>query len=112
MRELEKKERAGNKRARLAREMFVYRIRKYIGAYSAVMGGCDALIFAGGIGEHQASLRSRIVKDLFGHLKKSPKVLVVPTDEELAIARQTFRLVSRSVSQPVSRLTGKQACRR
>lgn len=93
MRALEQKEKAGNKRARLAREIFVYRIRKYIGAYTAVMGGCDALVFAGGIGEHQASLRGRVCKGLFTHMKKAPRVLVVPTDEELMIARQTYSLV-------------------
>jgi acetate kinase len=92
MRILESKS-ISNKRARLAIDIFVYRIRKYIGAYIAIMGGCDALIFTAGIGEHQKGIREKICKGLFSYLKKKPKVLVIPTDEELMIARQTYRLV-------------------
>jgi len=95
MRLLEERSRAGNKRAKLAIEVFAYRIKKYIGAYVAVMAGCDALIFTAGIGEHQKRVRQDIVKGLFRHFKKAPKVLVIPTNEELMIARQTYQLIKR-----------------
>ncbi|MDD5255752.1 MAG: acetate kinase [Candidatus Omnitrophica bacterium] len=95
MRELEGKASRNNARARLAIDMFVYRIKKYIGAYTAVMGGCDALIFTAGIGEHQEGIRRRICKGLFDHLKQRPAVLVIPTQEELMIARQSYHLVAK-----------------
>lgn len=95
MRSLEQKARSGNKRAKLAIDIFVYRIRKYIGAYTAVLGGCDALIFTAGIGEHQAGVRKKICDNLFSYLKNKPKILIIPTDEELMIARQTFSLIKK-----------------
>ncbi|MFA5095806.1 MAG: acetate/propionate family kinase, partial [Candidatus Omnitrophota bacterium] len=93
MRLLEEKAGKGSRRARLALDIFVYRVRKYIGAYTAVMSGCDALVFTGGIGENQKGIRQRIVKNIFKHLRKAPKILVVPTNEELMIARQTYHLI-------------------
>jgi acetate kinase len=93
MRTLEAKSRAGNKRARLAVDIFIYRIRKYIGAYTAIMSGCDGLVFTAGIGENQKGIRQKITKDIFKHLKKAPKVLVIPTNEELMIARQAYHLI-------------------
>jgi len=95
MRVLETKAKAGNKRAKLAIDIFVYRIRKYIGAYMLVLGGIDALIFTAGIGENQGSVRKKICKDLFGCLTKTPKVIVISTNEELMIARQTYKLIMR-----------------
>lgn len=92
MRLIEKKAAAGNKRCRLAMEIFDYRIKKYIGAYTAVMGGCDCLVFTAGIGEHQTSMRRRVCRGLFSNLKKSPRILVIPTNEELMIARQAYKL--------------------
>ncbi|MFA5346368.1 MAG: acetate kinase [Candidatus Omnitrophota bacterium] len=96
MRVLEEKSREGNKRAALALEIFVYRIRKYIGAYTGIMSGCDALVFTGGIGENQKDIRQKASLDIFKHLKKKPKVLVIPTNEELMIARQTYQLINRA----------------
>ena len=93
MRRLIKAAKAGNRRARLAIDIFVYRIKKYIGAYSAILGGSDAVIFTGGIGEHQAGIRAKICSGLFACFKVKPRVLVIPTWEELMIARQTFKLV-------------------
>jgi len=93
MRILEAQAKRGNSRARLAINIFVYRIRKYIGAYTAVMNGCDALVFTAGIGENQRKIRERICKGLFSHFKKAPKILVIPTNEELMIARSTYRLI-------------------
>ena len=83
----------GNWRSALAMNIFVYRIKKYIGAYTAVMAGCDALVFTAGIGEHQDGIRQRITKGIFSHMKKAPRVLVIPTNEELMIARQTYRVI-------------------
>jgi len=93
MRVLEEKSRAGNARAKLAIDIFVYRIRKYIGAYIAVMCGLDALIFTAGIGENQASIRDKITQGIFNCLSQKPKILVIPTNEELMIARKTYALI-------------------
>jgi acetate kinase len=105
---------AGDDRARMALEVYTYRIKKYIGAYSAVLGRVDALVFTGGIGENASGIRERCCHDLAGlgividpvkniddkNLPRriSPRdaavaVLVVPTDEELEIARQTAKMV-------------------
>jgi acetate kinase len=96
MRLLDEKAIQGNKRARLAVDIFVYRIRKYIGAYLAVLGGLDALVFTAGIGENQVSVREDVCRGLFNCLGKKPKVLVIPTNEELMIARQTYKMIGRS----------------
>ncbi|MCF6342976.1 MAG: acetate kinase, partial [Bacteroidales bacterium] len=114
MRDLEEAAEKGKHRAGLALEMFAYRVRKYIGAYAAALGGVDVIVFAGGIGENDTETRRRILKGLeFMGVKTDPekagsrgqeavisaddskvKVLVVPTDEELMIARDTFEIVS------------------
>lgn len=92
MRILKQKARQGNKRAILAINVFIYRIKKYIGAYTAIMGGCDAVIFTAGIGENADSIRDQICNGIFSHMKKKPKILVIPTNEELMIARQSYHL--------------------
>lgn len=105
---------AGNQRANLAREMFIYRVKKYIGAYAAAMNGIDILVFTGGIGENDAFIRGEVVKGLsfLGMALDEPKnagsrgeeivistpdskvtVCVIPTDEELMIASDTEALV-------------------
>ena len=84
---------AGNLRARLALDIFVYRIKKYIGAYTAVMGGLDAVVFTAGIGQNSYQLRNKICRNTFAALKIKPRVLVIPTEEELMIARQAFTLM-------------------
>jgi acetate kinase len=89
MREL-MKEKGTNKKAKLALDIFIYRIKKYIGAYTGVMSGCDAVIFTGGIGENNPSLIEEVCKGL---ISKDTKILVIPTDEELMIARDTYRIV-------------------
>jgi len=93
MRVLQNCARRGNKRCKLAIDIFVYRLKKYIGAYVAVMKGIDALVFTAGIGENQKNIRNQITQGLFSHLKKKPKILVIPTNEELMIARQTYQLI-------------------
>jgi len=93
MRQLEQRAASADGRAKLAIEMFVYRIKKYIGAYTAIMSGCDALVFTAGIGEHQERIRKMICRNLFSYLRKKPRVLVIATDEELMIARQAYQLI-------------------
>ncbi len=104
----------GNRRADLARKMFIYRVKKYIGAYAAAMDGMDILVFTGGIGENDTYIRTEIAKG-FNYMgvkideEKSRKsrgeeviistpdsrvtVCVIPTDEELMIATDTQALV-------------------
>ncbi len=112
MRDLLREAGGGNQRARLAVDAFCYRVRKYIGAYLAAMNGADVLIFAGGIGENAASIRAEICQGLDGlgiaidrdeneRDSHEPRrigsskiqVWVVPTDEELLIARDTMRCI-------------------
>ena len=93
MRRLLKRQAAGHKRARLAVDIFVYRVKKYIGAYIAAMGGLDALVFTAGIGEHARLIRQAICRNSFTHLKRLPRILVVPTNEELMIARKVYDLL-------------------
>lgn len=105
----------GDRRARLAIDIFVQRVRKYIGAYLAAMNGAAAIVFAGGIGENSPSIRARICAEMewLGlHLDSDRnqsaidgaeceistsesrlRAYVIPTDEELLIARDTLRLV-------------------
>jgi len=115
MRELqaELKER-GDRRVRLAIEIFCYRARKYIGAYLASMGGADAVVFTGGMGENSPDIRARICSGMewaglrmdatknqqaIGREEKistedsSLLAYAIPTDEELLIARDTVRVI-------------------
>ena len=107
--------RAGDERAKLALDVFCYHVKKYIGSYAAAMGGVDAVVFAGGIGENDIATRLACVEgldfmgieideklnDMRGEDKiVSPegskvKVLVIATDEEMMIAKQTFELVTK-----------------
>lgn len=64
MREVEAAEKAGNERAVLAMQMYNYRIKKYVGAYAAAMGGCDIIVFTAGVGENQAGMREEVCKDM------------------------------------------------
>ena len=114
IREVEAGIREGNERAKLAMEMYDYRIKKYIGAYAAAMGGVDIVVFTAGVGEHQWDVRQGACEDLeFMGIKidaeknkancgeeeiisapdSKVKVVVVPTDEELLIASDTLDLV-------------------
>jgi len=104
---------AGNQRADLARRMFIYRVKKYIGAYAAAMNGVDIIVFTGGIGENDAYIRGEIAKGLTylgaeldenaNHVRGEEAVIstphskvtmcVIPTDEELMIALDSEALV-------------------
>lgn len=112
MRDVLSAARAGNERAALAVDAFCYRVRKYIGTYLAAMNGADVLIFTGGIGENSAPVRAQICeglsnlgialdaevnerqsKDAREIGRSQVPVWVVPTDEELLIARDTLRCI-------------------
>ena len=94
MREIREAAEKGHRRAKLALDIFAYRIRKYIGSYVAALGGVDAIVFTAGIGENEKHVRKAILKGLFNFLdRKKVQVLVIPTNEELMIAKQTFHLV-------------------
>lgn len=88
MRDLLAREARGDERAALAVSIFAYRARKYLGAYLAVLGGADAVVFGGGVGENAASVRDRITAGL------GLRVLVVRVDEESVIAGDVERLLS------------------
>jgi acetate kinase len=105
-----------DRRARLAIDIFCYRIRKYIGSYLAAMNGADAIVFTGGIGENSAEVRARVVEGMdwlgiqldairnaaltggsegrFDREGARVQLWAIPTDEELLIARDTWRIVT------------------
>jgi len=117
MREVHRRAAAGDPSAELAIDMFCYRIRKYIGAYTAVLGRVDALVFTAGIGENDAEVRRRACDGLSPlgiavdegrneSISSVPreiqregmavKVLVIPTNEELEIALQTVACIRKT----------------
>lgn len=94
VRDLLKLARKGDKRADCALRVFIYRVKKYIGAYIAAMNGCDALIFTAGIGENQPFIRRKVCRGLSSLIEKFKiRVLVIQTNEELMIARDTYQLI-------------------
>ncbi|MBR3123399.1 MAG: acetate kinase, partial [Prevotella sp.] len=113
MRDIEKAAEKGNERAQLALDIYNYRIKKYIGAYAAAMGGVDAIVWTAGVGENQIGTRldacsglefigvkmdaeannCRGVERLISAPDSRVKVWVIPTDEEIVIARDTMELV-------------------
>jgi len=115
MREIEDAIAKDNSRAILAMEMYNYRIRKYVGAYAAALGGADIIIFTGGVGENQAVTRYEVCKDMefmgisidkelnkkvrgkeiiLSTPESKVKVMIVPTDEEYMIAADTLSILS------------------
>ena len=114
MREIEAAEKAGNPKAILAQNMYNYRIKKYIGAYAAAMGGVDIIVFTAGVGENQTGMRAGACEGLewmgvkldkeknekvrgeeavISAPDSRVKVVVIPTDEELMIAADTMNLL-------------------
>ncbi|MFH1594225.1 MAG: acetate kinase [Candidatus Omnitrophota bacterium] len=83
----------GNKRSKLAYDIFLYRIKKYIGAYAACMGGIDAVVFTGGIGENVPRIMGTLSKELRPLFGRRVRFITVPTNEELLIARDTCELI-------------------
>ena len=114
VRDIERRVREGDPDAELALDMFSYRVARYIGGYAMVLDGVDAIVFTGGIGEKDAEMRVRILRNAaFLGVRLDPElnaraetnvatkdssvaVLVIPTDEEKVIARDTARLVEAS----------------
>jgi len=115
LRDIESKANLGDKDCKIALEMNAYRIKKYIGAYTATMNGLDAIVFTAGIGENSSTMRSLVCKDLeylglemdtrlnndydksffeINTQKSKCKILVIPTNEELEIAEQSYKLIS------------------
>lgn len=113
MREVDEAAEKGDPKAELALAMFARRVKTYIGAYMAVLNGADAIVFTAGVGENDAEMRARICADMENlGIKLDPeknkdrdntvisaddskvKILLIPTNEELVIARDTARLVS------------------
>ena len=112
-RDVTKAENEGNERAKAANEAFIYRVIKYIGAYVAAMNGVDAIAFTAGIGENSGTVRAMVLENLeylgiavdeeankkrgedlvISTADSKVKVAVIPTNEELAIARETVALV-------------------
>jgi acetate kinase len=115
MREIISERKNGNKQAELAFQVFTYRIKKYIGSYVAAMGGLDAVVFTGGIGENSPDVRaasctgleflgiqiddeknnSQNKEKVISADSSKVKVMALPTDEELVIALDTMRIVNR-----------------
>ena len=114
MRDVEQAAANGNRRAEMALDMYAYRVKKYIGAYAAAMGGVDLIVFTGGIGENDTETRRRILEGLeFLGIQFDPErnssrgkeailtkpgspvvAMVMPTNEELVIAIDTFNIVT------------------
>lgn len=114
MRDIEAAVARGEEKAILALDMYEYRILKYIGAYTAVLGGVDIIVFTGGVGENQTSTRAKICKQLeylgvtfndeankvrgeeveISGKDSKVKIVVIPTDEEMMIARDTAEIVN------------------
>ncbi|SFR31322.1 acetate kinase [Robiginitalea myxolifaciens] len=117
LRDVQREAEAGNRDCQVALEMIVYRIRKYIGAYAAALNGLDALVFTAGIGENSSYIREQVCLEMdylgialdtqknTGLDKSQPvseiqaessrvKIFVIPTNEELEIAKQTFGLLA------------------
>jgi len=86
MLEILKMAKKGNQKAKLALEVFVYHIQKYIGSYFAILGGCDILVFTGTIGSGSKKIRNMICQNL--NILKNSKIMFIKTDEELAIAKK------------------------
>lgn len=116
MREIQAAMKEGNQKAKLAFDMFEYRIKKYVGSYAAALGGVDILLFTGGIGENHSISRETICKDMefmgieldydknneihgeeaiISTPSSRVKVMVVPTDEEFMIASDTMEIVGK-----------------
>lgn len=116
MRDIENAVKEGNERAILGSNMYCYRIKKYIGSYMAALGGADAIIFTGGVGENDHTVRENACKDLeflgieldtelnskvrgkevvLSKDSSKVKVAIIPTDEEFMIASDTLEIVSK-----------------
>jgi len=119
MRDIWKAADEGNHRAKLAMQMYIYRVKKYVGSYAAAMGGVDIIVFTGGIGENDYLVREGVCKDMEfmgivfdsekNHGLKSKdavltkpnskvKVMSVSTNEELVIATDTMEIITKKLA--------------
>ncbi len=116
MRDIEKAATAGDARAKLAIDAFVEAVRQYIGSYLVILGGCDALVFTGGIGENGIAFREAVCRNLgfagieldknknnvrssetkISSVESNAEIWVLPTNEELIVARQTLAVLTNS----------------
>jgi acetate kinase len=116
----------GNDAARLALDTFAYQIRKTIGAYAAAMAGIDALVFTGGIGENSVRLRAGVCEGLeflgirldpvenasssgdrvISYADRPVKVVVLATNEEIVVGRETYRFMTGELSNPTTEIAG------
>ena len=115
MRDIRKRVEAGDESAKLALELYAYRIKKFIGAYAAVLNGIDAIVFTAGVGENDAAMRSSVCRDLdylnivldedknlqykreiieINNEHSKVKVLIIPTNEEYEIANQCYEMLN------------------
>lgn len=118
MRDVTKAIAEGNEEAELAYKIYAYRIKKYIGAYAAILNGLDAIVFTGGVGENDINVRRLVCADMdflgikldeernrirsnevreINETSSRVKVLVIPTNEELEIVKQCFKLLNHEV---------------
>lgn len=118
MRDITKAIAEGSKDAELAYEMYAYRIKKYIGSYAAALNGVDAIVFTGGVGENDLNVRRMVCRDMnylgikldeeknkirSGEIREinthdsATKVLIIPTNEELEIVKQCYKLLNEEV---------------
>lgn len=125
MREIIAEANNGNERAKLGLSMFQYRIKKYIGSYSAIMNGVDIIVFTGGIGENNDFLRENVCKDMeymgiefdsdankdirgiekvLSKSSSKVKVMIIPTNEELVIAEDTREIIEGMRTQNATKL--------
>jgi acetate kinase len=127
MREIEQEAAHGSERHQLALEIYCHTIKKYIGAYMAEMGRADAIVFTGGVGENSRLVRRLVSSGLeeFGIVLDAAKneanervissgrvkIMVVPTNEELAIARDTLRILSSLEPRPAAVTAGPEPAR-
>ncbi len=123
MRDIEKASNEGNKRAKLALQMYAYRVKKYVGSYAAAMGGVDLIIFTGGVGENDFEVRANVCREMEfmginfdfdknhglrgkNEILTKPdsrvKVMTVSTNEELVIALDTLEIVKKELKPVLS----------
>jgi acetate kinase len=119
MRDITKSINGGSQEAELAYEMYAYRIKKYIGSYAAALNGVDAIVFTGGVGENDLTVRKMVCTDMdylgiqiddqknqvrSGEIREintddaTVKVLIVPTNEELEIVKQCYELLTEEIT--------------
>jgi acetate kinase len=129
MRNIEESAHKGDERAKLAIDVFCYRIKKYVGAYAAILNTVDAVVFTGGIGENSVFMREKICKEIIQigvkldleankeaiakeaeiNTKDSQvKVFVIPTNEQVAIAHDTYELASKGLANGKQSIVSKQ----